>query len=135
MAVAKAGSLTPAGVPSSTMQNLTTINTNSISRGPRALSPETSGTYTFANAALYCYNLSSAAQYAMDGDTTTVYTDWRLPTAEELGVFIGQTTSTNYIWTTTVYPSTNSYWFILNLVNGYWGSNAYNDNGYVRCVR
>lgn len=89
---------------------------------------------THANAAIYCYGLSAAAAVAMDGDTSTVYTDWRLPTASEASAFEGTITSANYIWTATV-CTTDDYWTNVRLSDGSWSYNNYNDSYYVRCVR
>jgi hypothetical protein len=100
-----------------------------------AMSAETAGTYTHANAAKYCYDLSAAAAVAMDGNTSTTYTDWRLPTVGEASVFEGTITSANYIWTATVYDPTHYDWINLRLSDGYWISSIYTDVGYVRCVR
>ena len=130
VAIAKAGSLTPPGIPASTMQNL-----SALGNGPKAMSAESSAAYTQGNAAKYCYDLSAAAAVASDGDTTTVRTDWRLPSAPEAVMFEGTITSTNYIWTATVYTSGGS-WVSMKLSNGDWTNNTgYNYSNYVRCIR
>ncbi len=112
---------------------------DTLKTGPRgpvvAASAESASTYTHANAAKYCYDLSAAAAVAMDGDTSTTYTDWRLPTVGEAAVFEGTITSTNYIWTATVYEATGAYWILLKLSDGLWTYYAYNSYSYVRCVR
>ena len=100
-----------------------------------AMSAETATTYTHANAAKYCYDLSAAAAVAMDGNTTTVYTDWRLPTVGEASVFEGTITSVNYIWTATVRDATFINWILLRLSDGNWNYNLYTSSTYVRCVR
>ena len=77
--------------------------------GPRgsavALTAVSASTYNHPGAANYCYNLSAAAQFAMDGDTTTSYTDWRMPTASELAQFEGLASLQVYLWTATVCPT------------------------------
>lgn len=102
--------------------------------GVVAISAEAATTYTHANAAKYCYDLSAAAAVAMDGDTATVYTDWRLPTVSEAAVFEGTITSANYIWTATVYEAISSYWIFLRLSAGSWDVSFYSSAYYVRCV-
>ena len=103
--------------------------------GVSAISAETGSTYTHAAAAAYCYGLSAVAAYAMDGDTSTTYTDWRLPTVSEGAVFESTITSTNYIWTATVRDANYGYWIILRLSDGDWNATSYTYSQYVRCVR
>ena len=105
-------------------------------RGPVvAMSAESAGTTSHANAAKYCWDLSAAAEVAMDGDTTTVYTDWRLPTVEEAAVFEGTITDASYIWTATVRDADTGDWIILRLSDGYWDTFNYSTTHYVRCLR
>ena len=113
------------------------VDAAAAGRGPViAMSAESAATYTHANAAKYCYDLSAAAAVAMDGNTTTIYTDWRLPTVGEAAVFEGTITSTNYIWTATMYEATNNNWLKLRLSDGKWGYNAESSTvNHVRCVR
>ncbi len=112
-----------------------TLTAEVTPRGPVvAMSARSASTYTHADAAKYCYNLSAAAEVAMDGDTTTVYTDWRLPTVEEAAVFEGTITD-SYVWTATIYETTSSNWIILSLSDGNWNNFACSGYGYVRCVR
>jgi hypothetical protein len=100
-----------------------------------AMSAESAATKTHAVGSKYCYDLSAVAEVAMDGNTSTVYTDWRLPTVGEASVFEGTITSTNYIWTATVRDATNYDWIILRLSDGYWYDDNYNISNYVRCLR
>lgn len=105
-------------------------------RGPViAMSAESAVAMTHANAAKYCYDLSAPAAVAMDGNTTTTYTDWRLPTVGEAAVFEGTITSGNYVYTSTVYEATLGSWIKLRLSDGYWLGLAYDIDTYVRCVR
>jgi len=112
---------------------------DTLKTGPRgpviAASAESAATYTHANAAKYCYDLSAVAAVAMDGDVSTTYTDWRLPTVGEAAVFEGTITSANNIWTATIYEATGSNWIILRLSDGEWSSYAYTGDISVRCVR
>ena len=112
---------------------------DTLKTGPRgpvvAMSAERVGTLAHGPAAKYCYDLSATAEVAMDGDTTTTYTDWRLPTVGEAAVFEGTITDTSYVWTATVYEATYGNWIILRLSDGDWTYDAYVSNYYVRCVR
>jgi hypothetical protein len=109
----------------------------SSGNGVTMLSAESSGTYSHTNAATYCRNLSAAAAVSLTGDTTTVYTDWLLPSVPELAVFEGATTSTRCLWTGTVYEAaySNYSWILLGLGDSSWTYNAYNASNPVRCVR
>jgi hypothetical protein len=102
--------------------------------GVKMMSAESASTYTHANAAKYCYDLSAVAAVAMDGDTSTTYTDWRLPTVGEAAVFEGTISDTSYVWTATV-TTTSTVWVSVRLSDGDWVSSAYTNSGYVRCVR
>ena len=102
-----------------------------------AMSGESAIMYDHSGSAVYCYNLSAAAEVAMDGDTSTIYTDWRLPTVEEAAVFEGTIVDTSYISTATI-DSTEAVigrWIGLNLSNGSWSALAYGGFHLVRCVR
>jgi len=104
--------------------------------GFNALSARSSNIYSFADAANFCFNLSAVAEYTLDGSNmTTTYTDWRLPTVSELAVFAGRTTDMNYLWTASVSDASNSYWLVLRLSGGEWGSDGYSGSTFVRCVR
>jgi len=99
----------------------------SSSSGVTAMSAESADTYFLAGAAQYCYNLSAAAAVSMTGDTTTVYTDWRLPTLGELLVFLGSSTSANLVWTSTVYETGNDSYIEARLTTGgFYAATAYN---------
>ena len=110
-----------------------------LKTGPRgpviAASAEAAATSTHANAAKYCYDLSAAAAVAMDGDTSTTYADWRLPTAGDAAVFEGTTTSTNWVWTADIYEGTTGDWILLRLSNGNWAYESIDFVSLVRCVR
>lgn len=112
---------------------------DTLKTGPRgpviAMSAESAGTYSHANAAKYCYDLSAVAAVAMDGDVSTTYTDWRLPTVGEAAVFEGTITDTSYVLTATIYEATNGHWIGLKLSDGDWSNSAYSTYSYVRCVR
>ena len=100
------------------------------------MSARSASSYNHANAAKYCYNLSAAAAIAMNGDTTTIYTDWRLPTIGEAAVFEGTANDSYFMWTATIYEATNQYWIRWMPINGSWdGYDGNVRNGYVRCVR
>ncbi|MFA5993486.1 MAG: hypothetical protein WC823_00840 [Parcubacteria group bacterium] len=111
------------------------------SAGVTALSAELDANDTVVQGVVYCNGLSATAQYAIDGsNTTTTYTDWRLPTADELGVFMGITDNYNTWTATPLYDSGGSGLYIVkNLQTGSWSfqSNTYNNSAVVRvrCVR
>ena len=81
-------------------------------------------------------DLSSAASVAINGDTTTVYTDWRLPSIEELGVFTYSLSDNVYLWTTTPHTAGAANYYTVNITSG---ANSYadynNTSQYTRCVR
>jgi len=105
----------------------------SASSGVTMISAESASTYTHAGACAYCYNLSATAAYAMNGDTTTTYTDWRMPTIGEAAVFEGTVTSTNYVWTGS---TAASYWLQQRFSDGNFNTDSYSVNiYYARCVR
>ena len=104
---------------------------------PTMISAESGATYTWVNAVNYCRNLSAGAQYVYEtwaADATT-YTDWRLPSAEELSLFEKSTMGTNWLWTATGYNDHVGRWVKLGLSDGHWGYNDYGGSNYVRCVR
>jgi len=82
-------------------QNLDAANKeyvdNAVSAGgggatkPSMISNESATAYTYADAMQYCESLNEGG-----------YTDWSLPTYEEIRYFSGMSTATaNYLWTTT----------------------------------
>ena len=105
-------------------------------RGPVvAMSAESASTYTHANAAKYCYDLSAAAAVAMDNNTTTVYTDWRLQTIEETAIFEGSMTRNVDAWTSTIVGN-NGTWIVREAARiGYWYGDTYGNSHAANCVR
>jgi hypothetical protein len=106
-----------------------------MANGVKMMSAEAVSTYTHANAAKYCYDLSAAAAVDMGGDTSTTFTDWRLPTIGEAAVFEGTITDTSYVWIATENSTVGSYWILLRLSDGEWTTNHFTSSQYVRCVR
>ena len=102
-----------------------------------AISAEAPSTYSLASAATYCRNLSATAEYTIDGsDTSTTYTNWRLGSIEELGVFVGVTTSTHRIWSTSAGVQYAGQWTSVNMDSGSSVYHRINSTAeYVRCVR
>ncbi|MEI7426354.1 MAG: hypothetical protein WCK16_05555, partial [Candidatus Moraniibacteriota bacterium] len=86
----------------------------------------------FWNAVIYCRDLSATAAVAMDGNTSTTYTDWRIPTFDELMAFGNITESAN-LWTST--PGTTVGSIIYTNMLGQWGEQAAGGGTFVRCVR
>jgi len=102
----------------------------------RMISAKSASTYTLANAINYCRDLSASCAAMVDESTclSGTFTDWRLPTVEELALFIGNPNDSTHVWTRTPYYSSSGYWIKLNLSSGYWNFAA-DSNHYVRCVR
>lgn len=101
-----------------------------------AISNEAKKTYSHADAAKYCFNLSSVPAVAIDRNSSTIYTDWRLPTVEEASVFEGTITNNDYVWTTSMYNSEYYIgWTIYNFSDGSWGGGMRDQHLHVRCVR
>ncbi len=142
--------ITSVGTPTATTDAATKAYVDAAggsSGMPTMISAESAGTYTVANANLYCDGLNTAnsgngtvcekkkGNTACDG--TQYNTSWRLPSAEELGYFLGYTASTNNLWTRSVNygnGSINSFVYY-RLDIGAWMSNTYSASYYVRCVR
>jgi hypothetical protein len=98
-------------------------------------------------------NFGAALAYCVGLTGDTADRPWRLPTMEELLVAASSHTdgssSTNYIWTTTMYNAstarstdfsgggvTNGGWIRINLGDGRWHYRLYDDaTNYARCVR
>jgi len=70
---------------------------NAVSAGgggsskPSMISNESAADYTLSEAVQYCENLTEGG-----------YTDWSLPTFDEIGYFFGSVANTNFIWTKTM---------------------------------
>lgn len=103
----------------------------------RMISARSASTYTLANAINYCRDLSASCAAMVDESTclSGTFTDWRLPTVEELALFTGNPSDGTFIWTRTPYYSSGGDWIRFNLSDGNWFYYAYNSNNYVRCVR
>ncbi len=86
-----------------------------------------------------CRNMTAACEYQIDGtcDATT-YDDWRLPTAEELALFVGiDTEATSYLYTRTPSYSTEGEYVVMKISDGDWFSFPAVIGSYAnaRCVR
>ena len=95
----------------------------------RQFSGISSSTMNWVSCGTYCRNLT-------DGG----YTDWRVPTLDELfyaklSGYNAPSWSSNYVWTSTPSTSTSGNWIIFKESDGHWGYNFYNNNSYCRCVR
>ena len=107
----------------------------SASSGVTMISAQSASTYSHYNAPKYCYNLSAAAAVAMNGDTTTVYTDWRLPSMEEVLVFVNTLTVSDALHTGTASGITVNNYVLVGGLYGDWAEVGYTGSAYVRCVR
>ncbi len=105
---------------------------------PTMISPETGSTSTVLNSLTYCRALvAPCARTSEDvACDATNYSDWRLPTADELGVFYGITgATTNYLWTRSVHHGNSSNYVSLRLDTTGWVISGNTIGYYVRCVR
>lgn len=62
-------------------------------------------------------DMNATAAFAMNGDTTTSYNDWRLPSVEELNVFTYTVYDGTPLWTGTpsMVDGYNTYYTTLSL--------------------
>ncbi len=107
---------------------------------PTMLSAESTVSYTHSDAVIYCRNLDAPCQYWIDGTcggpVVLYHDDWRIPTVEELALFLGITYDGSYLWTRTVRDATTGFWICPRLSDGHWYSyGSYTDTASVRCVR
>ncbi len=95
---------------------------------PIAVSNKSASVGTWKTQLSYCSNLNEGG-----------YTNWRMPSAEELSYAIGEFGLSDSVdlWTRTVVPSQSKYWVVIRPSDGYWCGDMYDNNvdGYVRCVR
>ena len=116
--------------------------------GPTAITAEVS--YRNLQEAIEgCLQLSTTAQYAFgQSNTSTTYTDWRLPTAEELEVFKPYSSDSSILWTNTQRPSTYSSanggtyttlrptnYYVSSMTSSTFSGEAIDQDNYYRCVR
>lgn len=105
---------------------------------PTMISAEAAGTYSLPNAQAYCRALNAPCERTSENLAcdAIAYSDWRLPSAEELGVFLGINTGVNAYWTTSASADGGGAGYIMIVPtsgNIFWVSYAY--AGRVRCVR
>jgi hypothetical protein len=113
----------PSGSPGPTgPQGAAGRDANYVPTDLSAASP--TGNLSMAAAATYCRNLTESG-----------YSDWHIPTIEELAPFFGTDADSNYVWTRT--PSTNSgiYFIAARIDYGYLGADSNTAGKYARCVR
>ena len=132
-----------ANADGSVLERLEALEKNNI--GATAISSEHGGD-NWNNAFEYCAELSATAQYALDGsDTATTYTDWRLPTVDELHSFSSFYSNYYYYWTTdaratnlNAYNTTYKQQFFTvrrYINNNYIEYSDFDASTYFRCVR
>ncbi|MEK2646419.1 hypothetical protein [Bdellovibrio sp. BCCA] len=104
--------------------------------GPEMVSSESSNKMNLVDAANYCRTLNSVCELRADGTPCNgdSFKGWRLPSADELGWFLGLSKSEDYLWTRTQYTELDKY-IILSLVDGSWGWAGYAADVNVRCVK
>ena len=91
----------------------------------------------------YCYDLNASAAVALNGDTATVYSGWRLPSVAELAVFRAVMnplpTLEENLWTATPFSQVASegIWITISFLSGAAANNnkSVNNTLDVRCVR
>ena len=79
---------------------------------------------TLMDAISYCNNLSE-----------WWYTNWRMPTFDELYQYIDSTESSRYNWTSSISNTNRNYYATIYLREWHNNHGAYNTSNYVRCVR
>jgi len=104
----------------------------------RMISAISAGTYNLPNAVNYCRDLSAACAYTVDGSACPAgtFTDWRLPTAGELSLFLFLSTG-EWVWTHSIclFDASSRYWMMLYLGGGFFVYRAPTSLESVRCVR
>ncbi|WP_415061829.1 hypothetical protein [Bdellovibrio sp.] len=103
---------------------------------PSMLSAESTNTMTFTEATNYCRNLSAPCDLAVDGSACGADTlkGWYLPSADELGRFVGLSSSESYLWTRSQYSEYDKY-IALSLLDGSWGWAEYGAAVGARCAQ
>jgi hypothetical protein len=99
------------------------------SSGPTTMSAESTSMMTFAPAVRHCRNLTEGG-----------FTDWWLPTHDEIWTVYGlaavpNDTSTNYVWTLTLAGSISYRLVVAQFDSGIHSISNGNNPNYVRCVR
>ncbi len=92
--------------------------------------------FTHTEAVNYCRELSAPCEYMIDGTCTQYvdYTDWKMPTIDELALFYGMEDTYQGLWTRTISGTTDGSWVVGWLMGG-WSSSSPSLNWKVRCVR
>lgn len=113
------------------------IHAHGANGAPESASKETAETYSVVEATNYCRTLSAPCDLMASGGQcdSTALTGWRLPSADELGAFLGLSTSESYVWTRTPHSPVLGAFVIYSLLDGSWGWGNYDYKTTVRCVR
>jgi hypothetical protein len=90
----------------------------------QAISNESSSSITFLQAITYCNSL-----------TENGYTDWRVPTSDELFLYIWTSPSNNRLWTLSVTWASASYNYVIRLSDWSLFNQSRTLATYTRCVR
>jgi len=105
----------------------------------RMISAISASTYTLSSAVNYCQDLSAACAYTVDESTCPAgtFTGWRLPTVEELSLFLlnpsGSEGFTRTKFTVGSYMASSC--ITLNLTTGVWATIQYDASEHVYCIR
>lgn len=103
---------------------------------PAMITAESSSEMNLIEAANYCRALNTKCDVKVDGTTcgTEMHKGWRIPSSDELGWFLGLSSSEKYLWTRTQYHELDKY-IILSLKDGSWGWAGYAAKVTTRCVK
>jgi len=116
--------------PAPSTASMATMITDELDAGGNPCTPSGSCTGTtrnVRNCSIACDNLSYNS-----------YTDWRIPTIEELMALVNVTpnnSSANYIWSSTPYFNVLGDRVVFRESSGVWTNGIYTNSFYCRCVR
>lgn len=103
---------------------------------PMMITPETAKKMNLVEASQFCRTVSAPCEFNLDGSACSAqsYNGWHLPSFEELGYFVGLSSSESYLWTRSAYLDLDTYQ-VLSLLDGSWGWAGYGAPLNIRCVR
>jgi len=82
-----------------------------------------------------CLGLEWNAEYSIDGDTTTVHSNWRLATVGNLMFFEDYVSGANYLWTDSFYDVAHDRWYMRSISNSSQSYAVSSTLKTFRCVR
>lgn len=133
--------ITSVGTPTATTDAATKAYVDAAAGSgglPTMISAEAAGTYSLSTAMAYCRSLNAACARTSE-DTAcdaTTYSDWRLPSYEEMLLFTAVSTTPNsWLWTRTPSSLSTGYNIMVILSSGQWNQDQCLNVRSVRCVR